>query len=122
MHCFCTMLCTKGRDLELNLLCGPYYRDILKCYRVCARENELLSPSFDQYSCFTIYGEPGHLMVKLNPITKEYHLTKQSYFTQLGPASVTSYVPPKSEEPTLWYSEEKISKAANSNQLGILPK
>ena len=57
-------------------------------------------------------------MVRLNLNTKEYHLIEQSHFTQLGPASVTSDVPPKSgEEPTLWYSgEEKISTAANSQQ------
>ena len=61
MKYFCAVLAAKGRDLELNLLCGPYYRDLLKCNRVCARGNELLSPSFfEQYSCFTVYGEPGH--------------------------------------------------------------
>ena len=100
MQYFCTMLATKGRDLELNLLCGPYYRDLLKCYRVCARENELLSPSFfERYSCFTVYGEPGHFMVRLNPITKEDHVTEQSHMTQPGStSSSTSAVPPNSSK------------------------
>ena len=107
MQYFCTMLATKGRDLELNLLCGPYYRDLLKCYRVCARENELLSPSFfEQYSCFTVYGEPGHFMVRLNSVTKEGHMTEQNHMTRKGPTqSDTSDAPPNitkdSEEPTI---------------------
>ena len=122
MQYFCTMLATKGRDLELNLLCGPYYRDLLKCYRVCARENELLSPSFfEQYSCFTVYGEPGNFMVRLNPVTKEDHMTEQSHMTQLGSASNTSDIPPNSskggEEPTVRHGgDEKTSTAANRQQ------
>jgi hypothetical protein len=122
MQYFCTMLATKGRDLELNLLCGPYYRDLLKCYRVCARENELLSPSFfERYSCFTVYGEPGHYMVRLNPVAKgEDHMTEQSHVTQLAPASSSaSAVPPDSskvgdEKDTIRRGgKEKISIAAN---------
>lgn len=121
MQYFCTMLATKGRDLELNLLCGPYYRDLLKCYRVCARENELLSPSFfERYSCFTVYGEPGHFMVRLNPVTKEDHATEQSHMIQPGPtSSSTNNVPPNTskegdEEATFRHGgKEKTSTAAN---------
>ena len=122
MQYFCTMLATKGRDLELNLLCGPYYRDLLKCYRVCARENELLSPSFfEQYSCFTVYGEPGNFMVRLNPVTKEDHMTEQSHMTQLGSTPNMSDVPPYSskggEEPTVGQGgDERTSTAANHQQ------
>ena len=79
MQYYCTMLATKGRDLELNLLCGPYYRDLLKCYKVCARENEVLSPCFfEKYSCFTVYGESGRYLVRLNPATEEGLMTDQS--------------------------------------------
>ena len=69
---YCVMMASRGVDLELNLLCGPFYRDILKCLSVCARESEVLSPCiFSNYSCFTVYGEPGRYMVKLNPVAKE---------------------------------------------------
>ena len=77
--CYCTLLAAKGMDLELNMLCGPYYRDILKCYRVCARENEVLEPCFfDKCSHFTVYGEPGHYMVKLNLVSNSNKATDSS--------------------------------------------
>ena len=69
VKCYYTVLMTKGTDLELNLLCGAYYRDILKYFNICARENKVLAPCFfSQHACFAVYGEPGHYMVKLNSV------------------------------------------------------
>ena len=83
VDCFSAMLITKGDHLELNVLCGPYYRDILKSYRACVTENELLDPSFfTQHSRFTVYGEPGRFMVKLNPIDTDRIETSGTSETQ----------------------------------------
>ena len=112
VNCYCTMLSTKGTNLQLNLLCGPYYRDILKCFRICAKENELLDPRFfDHYSCFTVYGEPGKYMVKLNSVADivEQHRKQQHH----GPSN--SDAPPTCEAPLV--SDTAHATSDDSNKI-----